>query len=134
MEHCYTFEKLSAIISYTPQLRRLNLMETLNKNPNIAMISPTVLLSYLAHLSINVYNLTFDTLEIFIRKMSSKLKVLRINRSHDITYLDAHRWEQLIFQYFPQLKTFFLQYYERIDEKHEHPIYLGGPNEFLSSF
>ncbi len=55
------------------------------------MISPTVLLSYLTHLSINVYNLTFDTLEIFIRKMPSKLKVLRINQSHDITYLDAHR-------------------------------------------
>jgi hypothetical protein len=49
-------------------------MDIFDNNPNIGIIS-TMALSHLTHLSINVLYLTFDTLEIFIRKMPSQLKV-----------------------------------------------------------
>ncbi len=48
--------------------------------------------------------------------------------------MNAHRWEQLICQYFPQLKIFSLHYHERPDEEDEYPIYSANVNEFSSSF
>jgi hypothetical protein len=133
MDHSCTFEQLSAIISYTPQLHRLNLMDILDNNPNIGTIS-TMTFSSLTDLSINVFYIPFDTIEILIRKMPSQLKVLRINQSQDIAYFNAHRWEQLISQYFPQLKIFSLHYHERPDEEGEYPIYFTSSNAFSSSF
>jgi hypothetical protein len=137
IEHSCTFNELSAIISYTPQLHRLSSKNALISNPNIGIISPTAL-SNLTHLSIGLKGVTFDEFEIFIRKMSSKLKVLSvISESQDIIYLDAHRWEQLILQYLPQLETFSLRFYhseQNVDKESRYSTYSGRSNEFSSSF
>jgi hypothetical protein len=137
IEHSCTFNELSAIISYTPQLHRLSSKNALISNPNIGIISPTAL-SNLTHLSIGIKGVTFDEFEIFIRKMSSKLKVLYIiSQSQNIIYLDGHRWEQLILQYLPQLETFYFEYCDvpnYVNMEVEYPIYSKGPNEFSSLF
>ncbi len=133
LDHHCTFEQLCNIISCTPQLRRLNIMDTLNGNPNIGIISSTTL-SNLVNFSIQVYDLTFDKFEIFIRRINFKLKVLRMTACQDINYLVANRWEKLILQCLPQLEKFYLEYDEYTDDDFEFPTYPGELNQFTSSF
>jgi hypothetical protein len=54
-------------------------------------------LSNLTHLYLYL-SVTFDETELFIRKINVKLKILSIEQTtEDIAFLDAHRWEQIIF-------------------------------------
>ncbi len=74
-------------------------------------------------------------MEIFIRKIYSKLKFLNAaTQSQDITYLDANRWEKLIFKYLPQLEKFLLQYHQLIDDDFVFLTYSGELNQFTLSF
>ncbi|CAF5161831.1 unnamed protein product, partial [Rotaria sp. Silwood1] len=73
-------------------------------------------------------------LEIFSNKLCSNLKILFINYSQNIIFLDAHRWEQLILHYYPQLEKFYLTYYDGINNNNQYPIYTGPVNQFSSSF
>jgi hypothetical protein len=89
----------------------------------------------LTYLSIYGIFIPFDQLEMFIKNIHCLLKVLHIiTRSEDITYLDADRWERLISQNLPQLEEFQFQYYEETNERNTSLTYLGGPNQFSSSF
>jgi hypothetical protein len=136
IDHCCTFNELSAIISYTPELRHLNFLESYEVPATIGTTLPSILTN-LTYLRIRVCHVKFDEFEIFIRQIRPKLKVLNyITRSEDIAYLNARRWEEFILQDLPQLEKFSLQYYEWIDddEEHESKINFGGSNPFLSSF
>ncbi|CAF2123652.1 unnamed protein product [Rotaria magnacalcarata] len=73
-------------------------------------------------------------LEIFSNKLCSNLKILFINCSQNIIFFDAHRWEQLILHYYPQLEKFYLTYYDGINNNNQYPIYTGPVNQFSSSF
>jgi hypothetical protein len=81
-----------------------------------------------------VYQITFNELEIFLTKVASNLTILSIKCSNDITFLDAHRWEQLISHYYHQLEKFYLSYYDRMGNGNQYPIYSGSINSFSSSF
>ncbi|CAF3162159.1 unnamed protein product [Rotaria sp. Silwood2] len=77
----------------------------------------------------------FDEFEIFIKKLYSYLKILRItNQSKDITFLNAHRWEQLVLQCIPQLEEFDLQYYEQRNDQFDYSSYTRESDQFISSF
>ncbi|CAF1303628.1 unnamed protein product [Rotaria sordida] len=134
IRHRCTLHELYTIISYTPQLRRLNLRHKLEIDSNIRTILP-ITLSNLTDFSIYIHHIKFDEFEIFIRKICSKLKILRVNiQSRDITFLNAYRWEKLILQFLPQLEEFYLRYYERVGSVYKYPIYNEGSNQFISSF
>jgi hypothetical protein len=129
--HSCTFDELFTILSYTPQLRRLNLLNSINIDTNIQTILP-ITLSNLTDISIPMDNVTFDEFEILIRKINVKLKVLRVTtRAQDINFLNARRWEKLILKSLSQLEEFYLRYYEPVNK---YPIYSGVPNQFTSSF
>jgi hypothetical protein len=136
INHCCTFNELSAIVSYTPQLRHLSFLESYEVLGTIGTTLPFTLTN-LTHLRVRTCFVKFNEFEIFIRQTRPKLKVLYwITRSEDIAYLDAHRWEEFIRQDLPQLEKFSLQYYECIDdeEDHEWKLNFKGSNPFLSSF
>jgi hypothetical protein len=136
IDHCCTFNELSAIVFYTPRLRHLNFLESYEVPGTYGIPLPSTL-THLTYLRIRVCHLKFDEFEMFIRQIRPKLKVLIfITLSEEIAYLDAHRWEQLIVQDLPQLEKFSLRYYENIDddEDHEPQINFEGSNPFLSSF
>ncbi len=110
--HRYTFHELSALISYTPELRHLNLSHTNKYDSNVEDILP-INLNYLINISIYTYYLNFDEFQFFIEKINSKLKILHVAFSNqDISFLHAYRWEKLISQNFPQLEKFSLHYRE----------------------
>ncbi|CAF2464314.1 unnamed protein product [Rotaria sp. Silwood2] len=78
------------------------------------------------------YESKFYEFEILIKKMDSKLKVLRATvQSQDITFLNAHRWKKLILESFPELKELYLRYIENYDREDEYPVEL---DQFNSSF
>ncbi|CAF3898435.1 unnamed protein product, partial [Rotaria sp. Silwood1] len=73
-------------------------------------------------------------LEIFSNKLCSNLKILFINCSENIVFLDAHRWEQFISYYYPQLEKFYFTYYDRIDNDNQYEIYSQRIIQFSSTF
>ncbi len=49
-------------------------------------------------------------------------------------FLDSHRWKQFILRYLPDLKKFYLNFNNTFQNKDQHSIYSGEPNQFASSF
>jgi hypothetical protein len=134
IDHSCTFNDLSVILSYTPQLRRLSFMESNENAASIQMIIHLIPI-HLTYLSVHVSHVTFDEFEIFIRQLPTKLKVLMFSTSlEEIAYIDAHRWERFLQQDLSQLEKFSLQYHERNDDKDESNIYFRETNPFFSSF
>jgi hypothetical protein len=74
-----------------------------------------------------------DDLEIFSNKLCSSLRILSINCSENIIYLDAHRWERLILNCYPQLEKFYFTY-DHINIDNQSEIYSEQVNQFSSSF
>jgi len=73
---------------------------------------------------------TFNELRTFSTKIPSNLKILSVNCSKNIIFLDAHRWEQIILNSYPQLEKFYFTYSDRNTDQ----IYSGSINPFSSSF
>jgi hypothetical protein len=134
IDHPFTFIELSAIISYTPQLRRLNVTNESEIKSNSKILSP-IKLSNLTYISLCMFDIKFDKFERFISKISSKLKYLSLDGlSNDKTYLNAKRLKQLILQYFPQLEKFYLKYNIWFVNDSTSGMYIKKLNEFFSSF
>ncbi len=135
IHHPFTFKELSTVISYTPQLSRLEINNESERNGKSRMIS-SMTLSNLTYFSIDMFYLNFKKFESLITKIHSKLKVLYVRTvSYDMTYLDARRWEQLILQYLPQLEKFYLKYYVHFEkDSTSHMMHTNKLNEFFSSF
>ena len=134
INHSCTFDELSVILSYTPELRRLNFSQLDESALVIGTLLPTRL-SNLTHIFLNVPYITFNEFKIFITSLECKLKTLRFTtRSADVTYMDAYRWEELILKYFPQLKQFYFQYCEETDDECEFLPYIEDVSQFTSSF
>ncbi|CAF4248040.1 unnamed protein product [Rotaria sordida] len=88
----------------------------------------SITLANLKWIYLNLCQTIFNELEIFITKIFPNLKSLSIIESEDITFLDAHRWEQLILNYFSQLEKFYLIYDDYVDNEQKYPIYTRRPN------
>ncbi len=137
IDHSCSFNELATIISYIPKLNRLYFID-IHKNMSNIESSLSITLLNLTHISIELVYLTFDKFESFIRKIESKVKVLHLIIYYDdVTYLNGHRWEQLILQSLPQLEEFCLKYSEYREYRNyedESLPYLGEANQFTSSF
>jgi hypothetical protein len=134
INHPFTFMELSAITSYTPHLRRLNIINESKMKSNSKMFSP-INLSNVTYISLLMSDIKFEKFEKFISKISSKLKYLSLDGlSNDKTYLNAKRLEQLILQYFPQLEKFHLEYNIWFVNDSTSEMYIDKLNEFFSSF
>ncbi|CAF1260402.1 unnamed protein product [Rotaria sordida] len=131
LDHFITFNELSSIISYTPDLRRLHFSHRHERDTTIGSMS-SIALTNLTYLSLRIFSLNFHDFEIFIGKIHSKLITLSVNiSSNDFTYLDAYRWERLILQHLSQLERFSFQYLDHVDNEHR---YFEGLNQFCSPF
>ncbi|CAF1276977.1 unnamed protein product [Adineta steineri] len=131
--HSYTFDELSALLSYTPSLHHLNLSHSNKYDSDIEDISP-MNLNELIHLSIFSSDLDFDVFQFFIELIHSNLQILHVNfLKRDIRFLHADRWQKLLLENFSQLEKFSLCYREP-GYGDNYPIYDGELNQFVSSF
>jgi hypothetical protein len=109
IDHPCDLNQLIAMLSCTPHLRHLTCKRTIALDKQIKSKN-LIRLSNLTHIFFHECRLEFRDLEKFIEKISSQLRVLHINTSLDISYLDADRWEAIISQHLPFLRTFNFEY------------------------
>ena len=134
IDHCCTFQELSTIVSYTPELRRLRFTDDSGSRLKSGISFP-INLPYLTDVSMESFSVTFDQWEMFIGQIGRNLKGLSlITRSEDISFLDAHRWQCCILQHLPRLENFSLHYHESIEVNDVFQPYPGEANQFTSSF
>ena len=130
--HWYTFDELYALLSYTPRLRCLNLSYSNKDYSDIEDMLP-IHFNHLIRLSVFTNYLNFDQFQLFIEKIHSKLKVLRVTFStRDVNFLDACRWQKFLSENFPQLEKFSFDYRES-GYGDQYSIYDGELNQFIFS-
>lgn len=134
IQHSCTFNDLSVILSYTPQLHHFTFMESNKNDRTIDMLIPYLPI-HLTYLRVHVCHVTFDQLEMFVRQLPMKLKVLMFSTSsEEISYIDAQRWQRFLQRDLPQLEKFSLRYHERNDDKDQSNLDFRRTNPFFSSF
>jgi hypothetical protein len=133
INHPCTLSILHDLLIHTPNLRRLTCENLSELNENLPKEIPLRLFN-LTYCSIRMTFLKFDQLEVFIKNLSGQLRVLHLNETLDIAYLDADRWERLISKYMPYLRSFQFEYSDRANVRIEHQRYHSLLHRFTSSF
>ncbi|CAF4091863.1 unnamed protein product, partial [Adineta steineri] len=134
IEHGVTFSELAAILSYTPNVYRLEFTHDDEDDQTIEMIS-SMDLSKLTHISMSIVFLEFDEYEIFLRKLPCTLKTFNLYVcGGDLQYLDFDMWEELILQNFPQLEKFYFHYNVAAHDEDDFIFYDCVCDQFISSF
>jgi hypothetical protein len=100
-------DDLSAILSHTPVLRRLScrLYEDWRTFTEVPIVP-----FGLTHASFELFNISFQRFEYFLRQFSSHIQVLRIKSGNDHTHFNAAHWERLISIHIPYLHIFDIRY------------------------
>ncbi|CAF0979013.1 unnamed protein product [Adineta steineri] len=132
IDHACYLNDVVHMLSYTPYLRRIVFGKLMQSYRNIEKI--TLSLPYLTHISIGKCYLQFDELDIFIKKISSQLQMLRISTCDDETYLDPDRWERLISKYIPYLRNFYFEYHQLVNDNFQTTSYNELIHRFTSEF
>ncbi|CAF3997583.1 unnamed protein product, partial [Adineta steineri] len=136
VEHGVKFSELAAILSYTPNVYRLEFLHDDEDDQTIEMIS-SMDLSKLTHISMSIVFLEFDEYEIFLRKLPCTLKSFNLyvcGGDLQLQYLDFDMWEELVVQSFPQLEKFYF-HYNVVPQEEDDFIFLGCVcDQFISSF
>jgi len=114
LEHSCNLSKLIAMLAFTPQLRHLSYRFLFERNQSIGN-NIEITLPNLTHFSFYECQLSFDQLEILIKKITSNLQVVRLTTSKDRAYFNGDRWEQLLTHSIPHLRLFELKHQEIID-------------------
>ena len=101
----FDVRQLTALLSYTPQLRRLFLGNLWN-SVNEQIVSSSIKLNHLTHVFLNMDHITFDQCETLTKDLFVRVEVLYITVENDKTYLDGDRWKRLILSSMPHLIIF----------------------------
>ena len=111
INHPCTLRTLYDILSYLPNLHRLIAGPLFQFNQyTLSEISRRSF--HLTHCAISLFDVKFNELEMFLKNLSSHLRVLHLTLSNDETYLDPNRWERLFKKHIPFLQTLHYKYFE----------------------
>ena len=110
-------DQLISILSYVPKLRHLSCQHLYDCE--YSEIDLSRLSSNLTSICLTLYRISFKELKLFLSKISSHLRKLRIRRFNDKTYFHAEQWKELILNFMPCLHIFDFQCSILIDD-HSH--------------
>ncbi|CAF1396824.1 unnamed protein product [Rotaria sp. Silwood1] len=134
INHECAFNTLCILISYTPQLYHLSLMNLSENDSDDEIVLP-ISCSNLTYLSIKKCSITFDELKTFIINTKCNLKFLRIISESDYNdYINDEQWEELIVNYLSKLEKFYVEYHQDIDPESESLANFQPPDQFNSLF
>ena len=133
MNHSCKLEELIILLSYVPSLRHLTCMELCEHDQVIPQMMPLKLMN-LQSMTIHTCNVDFNQFEVIIQHICKQLRYLCMTTSHDISYLDANRWERLISQYLSPLRVLKFTYDEYFYQKIELASYHDLLNQFTTPF
>jgi hypothetical protein len=133
INHACRLEELTVLLSNTPRLTHLTCNE-LSKGVEEIQCRIPINMVKLKSVIIHTCDVKFDRLEIFIKNVCKQLRILCINTSKDVNYLDAARWERLITEYMPYLSQFDFEYHEGHYQNVELHSFHHLLDRFTSSF
>ncbi|CAF1682979.1 unnamed protein product, partial [Adineta ricciae] len=134
MDHACSIKHLFTLLSYTPKVRHLKFLNPIDAE-NFNTIEQPIQLKNLTKFSMDIYRMTFDEFEQFMKKFASNLTNLSLNIQHeDMSYLNAKRWENFLRANLPQLDKFYLKKTVYFADDYPTPMYLGEQNEFSSTY
>jgi hypothetical protein len=114
--HVCSLNKLTNILSYTPQLCHLYCDFIVKSDDNIDF-EVLLKLTNLVHLKLILYGICFNEFESFLVKLCSQLQLLSVRIEYsEKSFLDADRWEYLILQHMTHLKKFIFCYTDTINK------------------
>ena len=125
-------DQFNTMLSYTPRLRYFSCRYITSSESIQREVS--IIPFYLTHLSFKIFHLSFDEFQLFIIKICSQLKRLRIRTSYCPTFLDANRWEWLISQHMKYLCIFDFKHSMCITTVEDMNVFYTMINQFTSSF
>ncbi|CAF0974692.1 unnamed protein product [Rotaria sp. Silwood1] len=132
LNHDCDLNELIYILSHTPHLRHLTcqyLTGFYDFDTNKLLLT----LPNLTYVSFVRCEVDFDTLENFMKKISSQLQTWHLNTSEDMTYLDTNRWKRLIEMNMPHLCKFHFNYHV-FNNYHDIVLNCEAINQFTSIF
>ncbi|CAF1199928.1 unnamed protein product [Adineta ricciae] len=131
IDHPCTVNDIMTILSFTPNLCHL----TCKKSLTCLFTSfPLIATDKLIFLSLKDCQMDFDTFEIFLRRISSNLQIMKVVTFNDSSYLDANRWQQLISTNMLQLQKFYFEYHEYFDDDYKVTPVHQSANQFTNQF
>ncbi|UJR19763.1 hypothetical protein I4U23_022897 [Adineta vaga] len=105
IEHCLTTTEIHAILSYTPQLRRLSIQcDDVSQYTSIDL-SP-LMLNRLTHLSLKINLVPLEYLESMMKNLFNYVQVLHISTEKTVSLLNGKFWEELIKSHLSYLRIF----------------------------
>ena len=115
IDHSCTLNEFTSILCRIPQLSRLECRSTITTNDNVNNEVPIKLTS-LKYFAVSQCIMTFDEWKTFLKKISSQLRALYINRFEGESCVDCRQWEQLISQNIPHLRKFSVECLVNVDK------------------
>ena len=109
LNHSCTIRELISLLYHTPNLRFL-ICDELDGDNDILQKNIPLSLPNLIHLSFLRCTAEFNTLELFLKNISSHLRILKLRTMEMMEYLDLHRWRRLIKRHLPHLVEFHFTY------------------------
>ncbi|CAF1061141.1 unnamed protein product [Adineta steineri] len=114
--HC-RLEQLNSILSYLPLLQHLSCQYLYGTGRECKEIQ---IAKNLTSIHLTIYRVLFEEMKLFLSKISSRLKILRMKTFDNDDYFLAEQWEELIVCHMPCLRIFDLQYSVSIDKDTRH--------------
>jgi hypothetical protein len=111
VNHACNFQELIVLLSNTPLLTHLTCIKLTKPVEEVRQPIP-IKMVHLTSIIFHMCDVQFEQLEVFIKILCKQIRILCINTSEDVTYLDATRWERLISQDMPYLHLFEFKYHE----------------------
>ncbi|CAF1156051.1 unnamed protein product [Adineta steineri] len=127
-----SLNQLNSLVHYTPQLRHLycrRVVELDGKFTNDLSMK----LPHLKSIYFEEFFSSFDEFEVFIKEICSQLQIFKIGILWNKTYLDGNRWEELVKEYMPQLKEFYLHFTQDIDDDRKTNL-IDSTDGFINRF
>jgi hypothetical protein len=108
MSHTCDLDELYSILHHTPKLKYLTCQNLIGSD-QISTNQIEMALPKLTHVHIEGCRVEFDQFKNFLKKISSELKVLRIDGYRNENFIYPEYWYCLIHQYLPYLAIFKLK-------------------------
>ncbi|CAF0910230.1 unnamed protein product [Rotaria sordida] len=91
IKHRLQLHEVNALLSYVPQLRRLSL-HCEPRSSDTRIVSPSIYLNHLTHISLNIQYCPFNQLESIMESLFHQVQILYISvwSDDDGTYFDAN--------------------------------------------
>jgi hypothetical protein len=135
-----SLNQLHSLLSYVPQLHHLS-FGYLDGSRNTRIRRNSITLNYLTDVSLKLYSVDFDELELLVTDFFRQVQTLRITigchrfSNSSMEYLNADRWERLILAHMANLRIFDFQHQYLIwYYSDDRATYKAQVNKFNSAF